>query len=51
MDTSEKEFEETDVETGSVDMATTQTTTITVLQEQVDNLISQTEEADLELKT
>jgi charged multivesicular body protein 1 len=51
MGTFKKQFEETDVQAGGVDIATTQTPITTVSQKQVDNLMSQTaEEAGLELK-
>lgn len=51
MDIFNKQFEETDVQAGGVAIATTQTPTTIVSQEQVDNMTSQTaEEAGLELK-
>jgi hypothetical protein len=42
MDTSEKQFDETEVQAGDVNIATPQTTTKIVTQKQLDNLLSQT---------
>jgi hypothetical protein len=51
MGTFKKQFGKTDVQAEGVDIATTQTPITIVLQEQVNNLMSQTaEEAGLELK-